>query len=174
LTNGSGLKTDTKVSGVSAHAYVRYKKGMTTFRVQTIYGQDDGNMLMLGGYGIMDSVGKDPKLTSLASSSTWAEIEGGDAKMEWGVFVGYTKNLGFKDNLKTTTGIAGFLTDVKEAFRVAPRIGWKSGKTKIGVEVEYTQAVRGTYKAGEKAITALATDPKTSNTRLLVFGQYNF
>jgi hypothetical protein len=174
LTNGSGLKTDTKVSGVSAHAYVRYKKGMTTFRVQTIYGQDDGNMLMLGGYGIMDSVGKDPKLTSLASSSTWAEIEGGDAKMEWGIFVGYTKNLGFKDNLKTTTGISGFLTDVKEAFRVAPRIGWKSGKTKIGVEVEYTQAVRGTYKAGEKAITALATDPKTSNTRLLVFGQYNF
>jgi hypothetical protein len=174
LINGSGLKSDATVGGLSAHAYLRYKKGMTTFRIQTIYGQDDGNMLMLGGYGIMDSVGKDPKLTSLASSSTWAEVEGGNTKMEWGVFVGYTQNLGFSDNLKTTTGINGFLTDVKNALRIAPRIGWKSGKAKIGVEVEYTQATRGAYKVGEKAITELAADSKTSNTRLLVFGQYSF
>jgi hypothetical protein len=174
LTNGTGLKTDAKVGSFAAHAYMRYKKGTTTVRLQTIYGQDLGDMLMIGGYGIKDSVGKDPSFTALASSSTWAEIEGGNAKMEWGLFAGYSTNLGFGDNLKTVTGINGFLTDIKDAIRIAPRIGWKQNKTKIGVELEYTQVTRGTYKAGDTKITALAADSKTSNVRVLVFGQYNF
>ncbi len=174
LANGSGLKTDAKIGSMAAHAYLRYKKGTTTFRVQTIYGQDLGDMLMIGGYGIKDSVGKDPSYTPLASSSTWAEIEGGNAKLEWGIFAGYSTNLGFKDNLKTTTGMSGFLTDIKKAVRIAPRIGWKQNKTKIGVELEYTQVTRGTYKAGDSKITELVADSKTSNVRLLVFGQYNF
>lgn len=174
LVNGSGLKTDVAVGGVSAQAYMKYKKGMTSFKVQSIYGQNIGDMLMIGGYGIMDSTGKDPKLTQLSSLSTWAELEGGTAKMEWGIFAGYASNLGFMDNLKTTTGVSGFLTDIKSAVRFAPRIGWKSNKTKLGVELEYTAVVRGTYKAGESAITALATDSKTSNTRILFMAQYNF
>jgi hypothetical protein len=174
LVNGSGLKTDVAVGGVSAQAYLKYKKGMTSFKVQSIYGQNIGDMLMIGGYGIMDSTGKDPKLTQLSSLSTWAELEGGTAKMEWGIFAGYASNLGFMDNLKTTTGISGFLTDIKSAVRLAPRIGWKSNKTKLGIELEYTSVVRGTYKAGESAILALATDSKTSNTRILFMAQYNF
>ena len=174
LVNGSGIKTDVTLSSLSAHAYVKYKKGTTTFKAQTIYGNDLGDMLMVGGYGIMDSVGKDPKLTALGSSSSWVEVDGGTATLEWGVFAGYLTNLGFSDNLKTTTGVSGFLTDIKDAIRIAPRIGWKSGKTKIGVELEYTQVTRGAYKVGEKAITELATDSKTSNTRLLVMAQYSF
>ncbi len=174
LANGSGLKTDAKLGSYAAHAYVRYKKGTTTFKVQTVYGQDLGDMLMIGGYGIKDSVGKDPSYTPLASSSTWAEIEGGSATIEWGIFAGYSTNLGFTDNLKTTTGISGFLTDIKDAIRIAPRIGWKQNKTRIGVELEYTQVTRGTYKSGEAQITALAADAKTNNVRILVFGQYNF
>jgi hypothetical protein len=174
LINGAGLKSDVTLSSLSAHAYIRYKKGTTTFKAQTIYGQDNSDMLMLGGYGIADSVGKDPKLTALTTSSSWAEIDGGNAKMEWGLFVGYAKSLGFGANLKTATGINGFLTDIKDMVRVAPRIAWKSGKTKIGVELEYTQVTRGAYKAGESVITELAVDSKTKNTRLLVFAQYNF
>jgi hypothetical protein len=174
LSNGLGLKSDATLSSLSAHAYIRYKKGTTTFKAQTIYGQDNSDMLMMGGYGIADSVGKDPKFTALTTSSSWAEVDGGNAKMEWGLFVGYAQNMGFGSVLKTTTGVNGFLTDLKDAVRVAPRVAWKSGKTKIGVELEYTQVTRGAYKAGESAITELAADAKTDNTRLLIFAQYNF
>jgi hypothetical protein len=174
LRNGGALATDVGVGGASAMAYLKYKTGTTTFKAQTIYGQNIGNMLMIGGFGIMDSVGKDPTLTPLASSSSWVEVDGGNAKFEWGIFAGYTKNLGFSDNLKTTAGVTGFLTDIKDAMRIAPRIGWKSNKTKLGIELEYTQATRGAYKAGEATITELATDSKTSNTRLLFMAQYSF
>jgi hypothetical protein len=68
LRNGTGLATDAATSVVSFQAYLKYKVKTTTFKAQTIYGQNIGEMLMIGGYGILDSVGKgtgkDIKLTT--------------------------------------------------------------------------------------------------------------
>lgn len=174
LRNGGNLASTQTFNSTSLHAYLKYKKGNNIIKLQTIYGANLSDMLMLGAYAIKDSTGKDPVFTTLHSSSSWAEYEGSNAKMEWGLFVGYIKNLGFADALKTTAGIAGFQQDIKDAVRIAPRIGWKMNKMKIGVEVEYTAATRGAYKVGEKAITENAADSKTNVTRVMVIGQYNF
>ena len=122
------------------------------------------DLLMVGAFAISDSSGKNPLYTPLKTLSTWADLEGGTAKLEYGIFVGQLTNLGFADNLKTTAGLSGFLSDIKSAYRIAPRIGWKMNKMKIGVEVEYTQATRGSYATGASAITELAADSKTTNT----------
>lgn len=174
FTNASGTSNTSTFDNLSANVYFKYKKGLTTFKVSSIYGSNTADLLMVGAFAIRDSSGKNPLYTPLKTLSAWADLEGGTAKLEYGIFVGQLTNLGFADNLKTTAGLAGFLSDIKSAVRVAPRIGWKMNKMKIGVEVEYTQATRGSYATGTNKITELAADSKTSNTRILIIGQYNF
>jgi hypothetical protein len=90
--------------------------------------------------------------------------------MEWGLFGGYTKNDGFGEPI---TYIDGFLgSGVESAFRVSPRIGWKSGSLKIGVEGEFTNAQYGTIDAnGDINTTGVES---VNNFRLLTTAIYKF
>ena len=55
---------------------------------------------------------------------------------------------------------------------MAPRIGWKSGKMKIGIEAEFTNAQYGSID-GRGDITSTGID-SVNNFRLLTTAIYNF
>ena len=109
---------------------------------------------------------------------------------EWGVFAGYVANLGLSDPLSSTVkgpGIYQFSlnTNVINAYRISPRVGWRSGKVLLGVELDVTTAQRSrALLPGESTLTALpavtvangsvVNVDQSTNARLLFTAQYNF
>ena len=195
IVDNHGVADQTNLSTLSLNAYFKYKAPSVTFKLATIYGSNLSDILMAGGYaisdtmsavaGVKDNLGK--TYTPISSMNTWAELEGGSSKFEWGLFIGYLTTLGAADPItaigKNADGTPApivfgfsFLNDVKSAYRVSPRMGWKSGKLKIGIELDYTSVTRGEYNltADSKNLTELTSNSTVANLRVLATAMYNF
>lgn len=170
---GVNLKTLRPVLGadnITNTAFIGYMKaklGSATFKLEGIYGENMTDLLSIGGMAEDTSGG----YTYNKTLSIWGELSGGKDNIEWGIFSGYTNNDGFKDAVSGT--IYGLAPTMDHAFRVAPRIGWKSGKMKIGLEVEYTSAQYGALASNGKDIDTTGID-SVDNVRGLVAVVYAF
>ncbi|MDT8416765.1 MAG: hypothetical protein RQ864_03050 [Lutibacter sp.] len=170
---GANLKTLRPVLGtdnITNTAFIGYMKaklGSATFKLEGIYGENMTDLLSIGGMAEDTSGG----YTYNKTLSIWGELSGGKDNIEWGIFSGYTNNDGFKDAVSGT--IYGLAPTMDHAFRVAPRIGWKSGKMKIGLEVEYTSAQYGALASNGKDIDTTGID-SVDNVRGLVAVVYAF
>lgn len=139
--------TKTTVSGMSAYAYAKIACKKITVKAYGMLGQMNDNMVMMGGYAIqLDTTAiltngerYDFSYTPYNTISGWLDIHTNGKKVEFGVFAGYNKNLGIKDNFVIKSSV-GRWTNVASMLRVAPRIVFKSGKMNFGFEFEYSQA----------------------------------
>lgn len=170
---GANLKTlrpalgADNVTNTAFIGYMKTKLGNATFKLEGVYGENMTDLLSIGGMAEDTSGG----YTSNKTFTVWGELSGGKDTIEWGLFSGYTKNDGFKDAVGGA--IYGLGPTIDNVFRVAPRLGWKSGKMKIGVEVEYTSALYGTIDSNGKDINTQGIDA-VSNVRGLVTAVYGF
>lgn len=170
---GANLKTIRPVLGgdnLTSTAFIGFfktKLNKVTLKLEGIYGENMSDLLMLSGIG-EESNGD---FTNNKTLSVWGEISGRKEKMEWGLFAGYTKNDGYNDPVSGNIyGLGGTIDNV---LRIAPRIGWKSGKMKIGTELEYTMAQYGALDSNGTDISTTGIDD-VSNVRLLVTAVYGF
>lgn len=155
------------VTNTAFIAYMKTKLGAATFKLEGIYGENMSDLLSISGMAEDTSGG----YTSNKTFSVWGELSGEKDNMEWGLFSGYTKNNGYKEAVGGDIyGLGGTMDNV---FRVAPRLGWKSGKMKIGIEVEYTSAQYGALASNGKDIDTTGID-SVSNVRGLVTAVYAF
>lgn len=147
-TNGKG-------ENLGAFNFLAYAKvnlgGVVTWKAYANYGQNPSELLQLGGVAI-DNKGDLYNNNTLA---LWTEFSGNfSPSVEWGVFGGYTKDYGFnKKNLvdgATKFSVANG-TPI-DAWRVSPRVGFKSGNTKLGVELDYTATTYGDYNEKGKTV----------------------
>jgi len=155
------------VTSFAGIGYFRTKLGETTWKAEATFGQNMTDVLQIGGFGEAtngDFVNND-------TFSAWTELSADFSdSMEWGLFGGYSKNGGFGEAITYVNGFLG--SNVESAFRVSPRIGWKSGKLKIGVEAEYTNAQYGSIDGnGDIATTGIDS---VNNFRLLTTAIYKF
>lgn len=169
IVTASGLKTDQSIVGTSFIGYGALKFGDTKLKFEGIYGQNLFDLLMLGGYAtskVNGTTGDEEEYTPYNNLSLWTELVFG-GNFEKGIFVGYSKNNGTTDDIAGATYARG--TTIDNLFRVAPRLVWKSGKTRFATEFEYTSAAYGTpdIKGKVKDTTAV------SNLRVL-FAVYYF
>jgi len=170
---GVNLKTLRPVLGadnITNTAFIGYMKaklGSATFKLEGIYGENMTDLLSIGGMAEDTSGG----YTYNRTLSVWGELSGGKDNIEWGIFSGYTNNEGFKDVVSGT--IYGLAPTMDHVFRVAPRIGWKSGKMTIGLEVEYTSAQYGALASNGKDIDTTGID-SVDNVRGMVSVVYGF
>jgi len=159
------LGTD-NVTSTAFIGYFRTKLGKATWKAEAIYGQNMSDILQISGFGTAngDYVNND-------TFSAWTEFNADfSPTMEWGVFGGYSKNSGFGEAITYSNGFLG--NSVESAFRVSPRIGWKSGKMKIGIEGEFTSAQYGSIDgSGDMNTTGIDA---VNNFRLLTTAIYNF
>lgn len=176
------------LTGFSFNAYAKVKSGTTTFKINGIYGANVADMLLPGGYAesVIDSTTGKYSYTPMNAGMVWVELMGKAGTFEWGLFGAYLKNFGLSDALANNAGAAVYqsasFANVINAARASGRIGWRSGRTLIGTELEYTSAQRGSaLKGGETTLSPLL--PLTGSTvardvsgvvRLLVTAQYNF
>lgn len=170
---GANLKSlrpvlgEDNVTNTAFLAYMKTKLGNTTFKLEGFYGENMSDLLSISGMAEDTSGG----FTSNQTFSVWGELSGGKDDIEWGLFSGYTRNNGYKDPVGGSIyGLGGTMDNV---FRVAPRLGWKSGKMKIGIEIEYTSAQYGALASNGKDIDASGID-SVNNVRGLVTAVYGF
>jgi len=154
------------VSNTAFIGYMKTKLGAATFKLEGIYGENMSDVLSISGLAENTSGG----YTSNRTFSVWSELSGSKEHFEWGLFSGYTKNDGFKEVVGGP--IYGLAPTMDYAFRVSPRVGWKSGKMKLGIELEYTSAQYGKIDLDGKSITS--SGDAVNNFRTLLTAVYAF
>lgn len=163
--------TSEKITSYSAMAFGKLKFDNVTFKLEGVYGNNLTALTMLGGYAVksIDSNTNIETYTPVNVFTGWAEISY-VKNFELGLFAGYLKNLGTTDNnLGTYYGRA---TNVDYQFRISPRVGIFSGKTKIAFELETTMASFGTNDNNDKG--KVINGKTVTNVRGLLSFIYNF
>lgn len=190
MTYSIPLTTDATIASLSYLAYLNIKTKPLTFKAFGMYGQNNDNLVMMGGYAQMDNsnytleqlMNGYVEYTPYNILSSWVDIHTNGKKFQYGLFAGYAQNMG-SDELITRTTFEGRWGDVNTMIRVAPRVTMTSGKMKFGIEAEYSAV---DYAKGDAAGTTLeeltgindngvVTNYETAdNLKLIIMFQYNF
>jgi len=146
------------------------------------FGHSDGDVngfRLRHAYGIMGIssfalISADPatdhrEYAPLSSMAVWSEIHTNGEKLQFGLFGGYTKNLGAGNEIDNSIKY-GTRSDIDFVYRVSPRIIFNAGKLRFAGEVEYTTAAYGTFNNMGEVEMAVPV----SNTRFLVAAYYFF
>ncbi|MGQ1909836.1 hypothetical protein ACT3CE_08615 [Marinifilum sp. RC60d5] len=149
-TVGTSLKTDELLSCYQMNAWMTLKTDKFVWNLQTIYGQNMYNFVMLGGYGVKNvKANGEYEYTNIKTSSIWSDIHTTTGNVRYGLFAGYTKNLGADDDLATDldgdfVGLYSRGSNIDYVYQVGPRLELYSGKFMVGAQVLYTAAAYGT------------------------------
>jgi hypothetical protein len=181
------FETDEMVPGLSATAFFKMKFPKLGFKLQGIYGQNLFDMTMLGGYAvskITDTATNAVEYTSLNVMSYWAEFQTYGKVVQFGIWGGYTQNLGALDTIYAyTNSVGGTLAttrgnDIHHIWRVAPRVVFIKGRFNFALECEYTSAAYalkdefGVIQRNHKGLITETED--LSNIRALFSVMVNF
>lgn len=146
------------VGALSFGAYAKANLGAATWKIHGNYGQNMTEQLMFGGTATKKG---STDVLNNNQLSLWTEFSGDmSEKAEWGLFAGYTSDLGFSE------AVEGYGSSVVNAFRVAPRVGWKEGNTKFTLGLDYTSATYGGLDTDGKKMVKAAQDATVGNIRL--------
>ena len=163
---------------LAAFNFLAYAKAQFTenfaWKIYGNFGQNPSELLQLGSvaYSELDLL-KD-NLKNSTTLSLWTEFAGKFSdSFEWGVFGGYSQDFGFNENnfdtnYKTASKYVGTATSnliPGSTWRVSPRMGWKSGNTKLGLEFDYTSTTYGNFDNKGK-IEKLAKNATGDNLRV--------
>ncbi len=169
LTTQNGLQADETVSGLSLLGFAKLNLEAVTVKVEGVLGQNLYDQLMVSGYAVkeVDPVTGERSFTPMKHLSFWTDITTGK-DVQYGLFVGYTKNQGTLDD---NNGVYySGRQNIDNVMRFAPRAIWNSGPTRLAGEIEFTTAAFGTNKADGTVTDATSV----SNLRLLFAAYYFF
>lgn len=159
----------------SANAFIKIKNDIFTFKTEATYFENAKDGVMIGGYAIKskDSNGIED-YTNFKTATIWSELIANVKNIEYGLFAGYTSNLGTTDKAVEIAGFRG--TGIKDIFRIAPRIVVKSGKFSVGAEIshdiaKYQDTSKPNYINEYFEIKETYT---VKNTRILLSAKYTF
>ena len=169
-------------------AYAKAKLGQNSaWQIYADYGQNPSELLQLGGVAV-DAKGKYKSNNTLA---LWTEFYGDfTPSFEWGIFGGYSKDFGFSKNTTPSATKFGQMADIIDpltgkvtgqylagtpisTWRVSPRVGWKSGNTKLTAELDYTSTTYGAWDTNLKT-KKYAQDATAGNFRVSLSLIQNF
>jgi len=169
-----------KVGSLSQLAYFKIKVHNFMWKVEGVYGQNMYDMMMLVGYAIKyetvaDNLLRDEKqYTTLDAFSVWTDFGFTVKKFQFGLFGGYTQNLGSLHNISSWTSATSYYSrgyDIHHIYRVSPRIVFTTGKFRAALEGEYTTAAYGSKINSLGLVDELKP---VSNIRVLLGVYYSF
>ena len=171
IKTSANYQTKEKTSALSALAFFKVRLNAVTIKAEGVYGQNACDFLLPGGFAVKDTLDYTRNLveyTPISAWAAWTDINTNGKTLQAGIFAGYAKNLGSKDNINGP--VYGLGTDIAQVFRVSPRVMVNSGKFRIAAELEYTAAANGT-----RDIKAIPKNTVTvSNLRILLAAYYFF
>ncbi len=178
---GGGEATTKTVGSYNLQAFSRIDTRPVTFKFEAIYGENLSNFIMIGGYGArgVDTPenpfdwNSDYEYANLKTLSLWTDIHSNHQVVQWGIFAGYTENLGSDDPFLTVPG-AGLqrFTDLHYLFRISPRITWFSNNFSFGAEFSYYSAVYAEeFDMYRKPLSSMDA---AINNHIILFAKYTF
>lgn len=164
-------ETDVTVGSYSAFATVKIKTKPVTASLMGFYGQNASDLVMIGGYAVsrvVDLATMEKSYTNLNTGNIWIDLTTNGKKLTFGLFSGYSKNLGASQDIDGS--VYGRGNNIDHLFRVAPRATITEGKLSFAAEIESTTAAYGMMQPDGKV-----TDTKNvSNLRILLSTIYKF
>lgn len=179
--------TNEMVKGFSSEFFIKVQNSKFTTKFQAVYGQNLFDVTMLGGYAvanIIDTSKNTVSYTPLNTASAWFEMHSNGEKIQYGLWVGYTQNLGsfediaFYSNKVSGTDVTIRGADIQSVYRFSPRVVFKSGKLNFAFECEYTMVKyatkdqNGVLSRNSKGVITGTSD--IANIRGLFAVIYNF
>ena len=171
IETGTGYKTDEMLGGFKSIAFMKYQAKKFTVKLEGIYGQNIPDVLSIGGFLVSDSVDVVKgyvKYSTMQTMSFWTDIHTNGKKWQFGVFAGYTQNMGSHDDM--VGPVYGLGTNIADLYRVSPRAIFNAGKLRLALEFEYTVANYGSTRDAKGVPTTLT---QANNLRSL-FSVYYF
>lgn len=139
-------KVNELVHGITMMGFAKITTGPVTVKAQVRYGENLADVLAISGFGIKDIL--DPSTgeqsyTPLKSMAYWAEVHT-NGNPQVGLFGGILYNNGTRDAMSDPgNAVYGLATDIRTMFRISPRVVYNSGKVRLALELEYTEAAYG-------------------------------
>jgi len=132
------------LSALSALAFIKFENKKWDLRLQTVWGENLHDHLMLGGVAVVqaDTVNASIEYANLSASSVWGTAYYKFDKLKIGVFGGYIATLGSKKEIIGPVYARGH--DIKYIYRVSPQWSYTIKNLIIANEWEYTVAAYGT------------------------------
>ncbi|MCU0378323.1 MAG: hypothetical protein MUC78_08685 [Bacteroidales bacterium] len=171
IRTSANAETDVMVGSVSAFANIKIKTKPVHIAIMGVYSQNASDMVMIGGYAvseITDEVNQFKKYTTLNTANLWIDVNTTGKRVAFGIFSGYSKNLGSGDIITGTSYGRG--NDIDHLFRISPRITITEGKLSFAGEVETTTAAYGTIGSEGR----VSDTHNVTNIRLLLSVIYRF
>jgi len=180
LVNSLGNVSDKIHSSFHTNLWLKVKSDKFVWNVQSIYGENMTNFVMLGGYAVknIDKNG-DYEYTNIKTGSLWSEIYTTTGDIRYGLFAAYTENLGANDDLFKVTNNEGNLenaglysrgSNIAYAYQVGPRVTYHQGKLMFGAQVLLTGVA---YGETQKDAKVKNTDTVIGN-KILLICKYSF
>lgn len=175
-SNSSATKkfaSDKTLGSLSTIGFLNMKFKPVNVKLEGVYAQNAYDMVMLGGYAvknILDTSTGAKEFTNLNTISLWADLQTTGEIIQFGLFTGFTKNLGSNDSISGPIYARG--SNIDYVYRVAPRIVFISGKFNIALEGEYTFAMYGIANGDKKG--KVTSGYAMNNSRGLLAFIYNF
>jgi hypothetical protein len=174
LETVEGYKTTDGINSVSATAYVKLGFPDIVVKLAGLYGQNMFDYTMIGGYGMSamepDTVKGFEQYENITTLSTWLEVMTTGKKMQGGLFLGYSKNLGSQNPIDLTPKyIYSRGSDIAYLYRISPRFIYNAGKFRLAPEIEYTVAGYGTPDSKD-----VVNDVKAVGNFRFLLGVYYF
>lgn len=170
-----GLQTDKTVNSYAGFGYIKTIIDAVSIKLEGVYGQNLSNMMMHGGYAIksIDTLTGQEEYTNMNVMTLWTDISVGK-EVEFAVFAGFSKNMGFDDNiLNGTNYYARYFYNIDNEnitldylYRVSPRVQWNIGKVRLASELEWTSAKFGTINNND--IGKVKNTKEANNLRVLL------
>jgi hypothetical protein len=175
ITSG-GEATNKIVGAYNFQSFTRFKNEKFSVKLEGIYGENLSHFIMIGGYGARGTVDdfdwdSDYDYTNLRTLSLWADIESTNKVIQWGLFAGYTENLGASEPFISIPGLARY-DDLHYLLRVSPRLVYYSNNLSLGVEYSFYNAVYAEeFDAFGKPSASM--DPAINN-HIILMARYSF
>ena len=176
-------KTDEKLNTYALEAFLKVNYPKFTFKYKSLYGQNLSDHLLTGGYAVetIDSLTGRETYTPSNNLYFWANAIYG-TKWKFGLFGGYSQNLGFSENViyykpidsngKTIETIYGTGNSIAFIYRISPSIIYDLNFLQFCLEYERTSAAYGKNELNNKG--KVINKEIITNNRLLFTVVYLF
>lgn len=161
----ANFETSTTIPSMAAYATMKIKTTPVNVSLMAVYSQNGSDLMMIGGYavsGVSDSATMIKTYTNISTSNIWMDLTTNGKNLSFGLFTGYSKNMGSKDLI--TGAVYGRGNNIDHLFRVSPRVSVTKSKVVFAAEVENTIAAYGTMQTDGKVINT----NNVSNIRILL------
>ncbi len=142
------FKVNERVTSLSAELHLKYQANSWFLSGKTILANNLTQCSMLGGFGVIDTDSKTGECdyTPFRHSMTWVNFVYGK-KWQYGLFLGYLKNLGTgKPIMGPTYGVG---LDVDRIFASNWQVSYNLPHWKFGIELEPSTAWYGTLRKSD-------------------------